>query len=317
MTDQQQQVPSGDLVKFAQQQRDFANIDFVKLQPRRRDQAAIDAPVDVALVPRGMEVKSLKPLLDEYLPAPERIKGAATATTLQSFIEHTNRAKRAESALFAKPDRKTPSLTAVINYDAGNGGTAGWRDHRVTYAFPVSEPWVAWGVSHGTKLTQLEFAEHIENRLADVIEPPDANKTEDAALIALADRLGARFAGAAALLQLSRGLKITVDSTVGQTLNTSTGETSVTFEERHQVQGAGGSEVVKVPNFFLIAIPVFDRGPAYRLAVRLRYRKDGPRLLWFYDIYQADRAFMDAFDAACGTAREATSLPLFYGTPEA
>lgn len=56
-------------------------------------------------VPKGVEVQSLLPLLDELLEAP-----------LESFIAHAKRFADGDSALFADPSPTAPRLTSVLDY---------------------------------------------------------------------------------------------------------------------------------------------------------------------------------------------------------
>jgi hypothetical protein len=51
-----------------------------------------------------------------------------------------------------------------------------------------------------------------------------------------------------------------------------------------------------VPNLFLIAIPLFVNSWVYRIAVRLRYRKNGGKVVWFYQLYRHDLTFQKAFE---------------------
>jgi hypothetical protein len=74
---------------------------------------------------------------------------------------------------------------------------------------------------------------------------------------------------------------------------------------------------VKVPNLFLIGIPVFEGGPLYRIPVRLRYRLAGGRVTWIVRRYRPEAVFKDAFDEALARIGEATGLPVLRGAPEA
>jgi uncharacterized protein YfdQ (DUF2303 family) len=308
-------MDGSDLSEFADNMRRLAPIDILTIVDPRAD--AISGPTDkfLASVPAGRELKSLKPLLDEYLTAPERKKGTATVTTLDSLVELANREKGTNSVLFAQNSESAPSLLAVLNFhEAGADADAHFGDYRVSYGFPVSKEWKAWTGKNAGRMGQADFADFLENRILDVLDPPDADKPEDQALIQLQAKLGGIFAGPTKLLELSRGMTVNLGGTVEQIVNLSSGEVSVQFKETH-LDGKGAP--LKVPSLFLIGIPVFDGGALYRLAVRLRYRKDGAALVWFYEIHRADRAFDDAFKEACERAQLATSLPLFYGKPAA
>jgi uncharacterized protein YfdQ (DUF2303 family) len=270
--------------------------------------------VAVAAVPRGTELKSIKPLLDEYRTAPERRRGTAQLGDLASFIAHVGRFKDADSALFAQRDPAKPSLTGVLNYHlAGPIASAAPRfgDHRAFYAFPLSREWKAWREKQGAPMAQGDFAAFLEDRIVDVIEPPNAETTPEDALLHLRAKIGGVFAGPAKLLDLSRGLN--AEQRVIGNVTLASGEATISFAEEHR-DAAG--DPIRVPSLFVIGIPIFDRGTVYRLAVRLRYRVKGGQVIWFYELYQADRAFDDAIGEAAASAQAETGLPLYYGTPE-
>jgi hypothetical protein len=126
-------------------------------------------------------------------------------------------------------------------------------------------------------------------------------------------RTGGSIASPQKMVELSKGLEIHVEAVVKQTTNLASGEGSVVFDEQHR--GADGS-AIKVPTHFLIGIPVFHNDLAYRLPVRLRYRKQGGKLVWSYEIWRPDLAFDEAFDRAVKRVQEATALPLYLGSQE-
>jgi uncharacterized protein YfdQ (DUF2303 family) len=272
----------------------------------------------VASVPQGRQLTSLKKFIDEYRLSPERLRGIANVTDLPSFIGLTKRGLDPQSVLYAKRDRKAPSLTAILNYNyaSTDGADPRFGDHRVHYAFPVSDEWKAWHEKNGQKLGQRDFAEFLEDRIVDIAEPPkfDTEEVAGSAISLLARAVGSTFAGPSRLLELSRGMAVSAGLKVKQAVNVSSGEAKVVFEEEHTNElGAP----LTVPNLFMIAIPIFDRGPLYQIGVRLRYRIASGSMLWFYELYQPEKSFDHAFDEACYQAQADTGLPLFYGTPEA
>ena len=66
----------------------------------------------------------------------------------------------------------------------------------------------------------------------------------------------------------------------------------------------------------MIAIPVFEEGALYRLAVRFRYRKSGSDIRFIVSLYNADVALRDAAREAMNRAQAETEVPLLMGTPE-
>lgn len=264
------------------------------------------------LLPPGRTPTSLKKLADEYATKPDRREGSAVLRDAESFVAHVLRFKSEESAVFASPDRAKPSLLAVFDYHprGGDATKADFAKHRALYECPLSEEWKAWQQHDGKLMPQVEFAEFIENRAADVVvAPPD-----DTNLRELSELLEGAFASPSRLLTLSRGLQINVEATVKDAVTLSSGEISVQYSETH-VDGAG--QPIKVPNLFVIQIPVFYAGEPWRIPVRLRYRRNSGRLLWSYHLYRADATFDAAFKEVVGRVRAATEVPVFLGAPEA
>ena len=280
--------------------RELAGAETVSIGPKGGER-------EVIAYPKGVEVRSIKPFLDEYLEQPERMKGTARHTTLSSFCDHVKRFADEHSAIFADDDPRNPRLLAVLDYHAPDAPR--WGEHRARYDFPVSEEWQAWtGVRVG--LGQRDFGEFLEERIGDVLEPANAGET----VKAFAEQLGCTLATPSQLMGLARGLSLRVNAKVTQAMNLSTGEVQVAFEETHQDKDNKGP--LKVPGGLAVGIPVFRGGDGYKLPVRLRYRVRNGEITWLLSVHRADRAFTDAFERACDEAAAATGLPLFRGTPE-
>lgn len=282
----------------------------------------------VLLAPKqggGFELQSLKSHLDQYRSNPERREGQARLTTIESFIAHVNRFKDDDSALFADRNPEQPALLGVLDYHHAVNTADGvvvedalprFGKHRAYFSFPMSDEWKAWNQNDGKKMEQVDFAEFIEDRIGDVITVPDLSNPQtdaDKQLKQFADLLGGSFATPSKMVELSRGIAIHADEKVKQATNVSTGEIQVQYESEHRDQQGAP---IKVPNLFLIAIPVFEAGGLYRVAVRLRYRLAGGRIAWFYELYRIDKVFKHAFDEACTKAAAETGLPIFSGFPE-
>lgn len=251
-------------------------------------------------IPRGLVLHSIKPLIDEYRTAPERIRGTADLETLESFIAHAMRFTGPHSVVFAKAS----GLTAVYDY-LGNGQPA-FCEHRATYSFPYSAEWQAWRQAHERQLPQLAFAEFLEAHIADVTTP----KADDAEHFG---ELGFTLATPAQLLALSRSLTVRVESTAVAKANLSTGEMEVAFKEEH-TDTAGAA--MKVPAGFMLLIPPHEGGALYRIPVRLRYRVVGGKVNWTMLLHRLDAVLRDALKHACTEVITRTGLPLFYGSAE-
>lgn len=248
-------------------------------------------------------------LIEHYRFKPSRKRGAARALTLLSFIDLVNRHKTADSAVFAATDWKAPGFTAVIDYhEAKSGGAADNLKHRIEYSFPASEEWKAWVEQNGQPMEQAEFAAFLEDRIADLSAPTTAEK------IALERDFATTVATPAELIQLSRGLQVNVSSVVKNMTTLQSGEASIQFEEQHT---GGDGKPLKVPGIFMLAIAPFFMGEKISLPVRLRYRKAGTKILWFYQMYRPDQFVTERVRDDLITVADKTALPTFEGSPEA
>lgn len=291
------------------------------------------------------EVVSLAGLLDGWRIRPARKKGTAKAFTLLSFVNLTNRHKTAHSAIFADIDWRKPSLTAVIDYhekgaepvelpslavaDAEESGDeAAGRfveglvetvigtyapapdnmGHRIHYAYPISDAWKAWVEKDGETFGQHEFAAWIEDHIADLSSPEDAEK------IWLERDFQTTVATPAGLITLSRGLSVHVEAKVKNTVTLQSGAGSIQFEESHV--GDDGKPIV-VPGIFLLSVSPFVDGKPVRVPVRLRYRVSAGRLVWWFQMHRPDIHITQAVKDDIATVATATGLPVYAGTPEA
>lgn len=262
---------------------------------------------------------------------PARRSGTARLATLQSLIDWANRFKGESSALYANPDQSSPSLTCIANYHAAGGAdldgtgfdlTAQHCDHRGTYAFPLSKEWKRWMAVSGKPLDKDEMGQFIEDNAKDFIDPtpalmnpslPETMPWEDR-MIEIAQKINGRFGHHLKLVEMARAFQVYETSNIGVSSNRDTGESTINFISEHK--DADG-QPIRIPNLFLIAIPVFESGVMYRLPVRFQYRKAGATVKFMLTVYDPARAFDDAFAEAIEIAGKETGLPVFAGTPEA
>jgi uncharacterized protein YfdQ (DUF2303 family) len=283
----------------------------------------LDALGQYAVLPAGQRLQSLKPIIDEFRAEPERRKGTAQLGDLDSFIAYLNRFSAPDrSVVFARNTRTAPRLVGVVDYhEAGHDGAPAFAEHRAAYDFPLSEEWQAWHAKNGEKMSQAEFADFLEDRIADVIAPPPPEDIEVGdglaptpdPLAELRRAFGGDTASPTRLIELSRGLAVNAGEQVKQAVNLQSGEASIVYSSEHR-DGAG--EKLQIPSHFLIAVPVFVAGARYRIAVRLRYRLTGGALAWFFKLHRTDVVFDHAFDEAVAKVRLGTCLPVFLGEPE-
>ncbi|SHL97107.1 Uncharacterized conserved protein YfdQ, DUF2303 family [Sphingobium sp. YR657] len=290
--------------------------DYAKPKVETLSAAGVSAPF--AMMPGAGPVVVPASVFDAYRTQPRFRHGTAAMLSLDSLIDHTNRFKDEGSMLFADDDRSAPSIMSVLDYHpAGEALTTAPRfgKHRATFNFPLSDEWKAWTEFNKTPLKMAAFAEFVEERIIDVLHliPEEDELSHDLQKFISACGGEAIIATPQKLVELSRGLKVNESSVIKEVVNLGTGEGQILFSSEHS---DSNGQPLRVPSLFLIAIPVFRNGPLYRLAARLRYRKTAEGILFWYDLWRADRVFDHAFKEGCERAQVETELPLLFGKPE-
>jgi Uncharacterized conserved protein (DUF2303). len=272
------------------------------------------------------EVVSVKALVEEYRDRPARKKGRANVLTLQSFIALVNRHATDHSVIFANTDWRSPEFTAIIDYHCKNRmvpetlengeptgneifveGLPDNGKHHIHYTFPLSEEWKTWMAGNGKPMDQADFAIFLEDRIAELASPTDFEKSN------LERDFATTVAPPSQIVQLSRGLKIHVESKGAHTVNLASGEGQISWEETHK--DADG-KALKVPGIFMVSVAPFHRGETVRMPVRLRYRAKDGKILWFYQLYRPDLHITERVLGDLAIVGEETKLPTYEGNPE-
>lgn len=262
--------------------------------------------IPVAFNRTAQSFYSLRALVQEYRDSKDRRRGTARAETLDSFVGLINRHKDSQSALFGKCSWPEPKLTAVLNYNAA-GAEVRPADHRIVYAFPLTEEFKAWVGMNATPMDQEVFAAFLEEHAAELASPHDGERSEYERLFK------EKMATPSEVLELSRHLEVFVASKAKQGIRLQTGERTVEFTEEHQ--NAKGEKVV-IPGVFMVSVPAFVDGEAVRIPARLRYRIAGGGIKWFYQLYRWEAFLREQVGHDLRAAADATGLPAFEGAPE-
>jgi uncharacterized protein YfdQ (DUF2303 family) len=286
-----------------------ASIELAKLETKGLAEGLPDA-VPYIVDKRGAGGKSvyaIKDLIEAYRLRPERRRGTATVTTLQSFIDLVNRHKDDHSAVFAATAWPSPALTGVIDYHEAKGAPRHGQ-HRVLYPFPVTEEIKAWIGNNGKSMEQAEFAAFLEEHAAELASPFDGDRDIYEQLFK------ERLATPTELIALSRNLEVHVGGKFKRAERLSSGERTVEFVEEHtNTKG----EKVDVPGAFMISVPAFVDSEAVRIPARLRYRATGGTIVWFYHLYRWEIFIRERVKHDLLQAGKETALPTFEGSPEA
>ena len=143
-------------------------------------------------------------------------------------------------------DHKGRRITTVLNDEDSSG--IGWADHRITYFCDRTPAWEAWLALDRALNDQEPFAEHIENRLGDIIQPDPADLLEIAQTMAASGTVEMRSA---------RRLR--------------DGRTKLNYHE--DTNAVGGSDgQLEIPSTITLLLPLFHGTIATEITARFRYR---------------------------------------------
>lgn len=240
--------------------------------------------------------------LEHLLPAPLRRRGCVELDEVQSFIRYVSDYQTPRTVIFARmtpPPVAGATFVAVFDYHAaaatenpvvrGAGNEAGWAQDRASYNCPVTVEWKRWSERSGRQMAQREFAEFLEESMLDVVTPSGAE-----------------------VLEIVKTLmaKQTVDFTSSVKLDN--GNVQLVYQENTEAK-AGEKGNLQVPQEFCIGVPVFQNGPRYAVTAKLRYRIEGGKLAFKFDMMNPHLVVKDAFDELVRAIREQARIEPFIG----
>ena len=264
----------------------------------------VEGTKGLLIAPGSMSVAHVKRFIDDERTTPETLKGSTTLHNCQSFIDFVNRYKDDTSAIFYNQDKQ--KVTCI--FDCATKNNTSFEQHKADYAFPFSDELKEWKEHNGDVMTQIDFAFFIEKNVLDLADPDKTAESE--ALKEIRLRIGGHFAAVSKMVELSRGISIHSDERATVKYDPNTGESTVDFSSEHT--DATG-EKVKVPNMFLIVIPILKGGKSYQLPCRLRHRLKNGQIIWWYEVIDLDKAIAAAIDEELNKIKEDIALPVFYG----
>ncbi len=192
---------------------------------------------------------------------PNRAKGVAVVDSIGDMIglaEHQG----AGSSSVTYADLSSLSFVTVINDHCDEA--AGWRDHRITHRLAHSAAMKAW-ISHDREmLTQADFAEHIEDRLRDIIDPSSAD-----------------------MLEIAQTFHATTSTDFRSGHRLKSGVTRFQYLEEQEAK-AGQARELDIPDRFRIEIEPFVGSSARHIEARFRFRLQAGQLTLGYILDDLD-----------------------------
>lgn len=254
--------------------------------------AAALAPIDV----NGAHFVTLPPdyghiditkIVEAAQPAPNRKRGTVTVKDVPSLLACcADQGAAALAYIYADPDQRT--ITAVFNdHRAG----AGWRDHRADFKAEYTPEFARWLANNGANKArgQTEFAEFIEDNLADITEP-----------------FAQQLLNVATTIQATSGINFSSAKRLQD------GQTQLTYTESIEAR-AGADGGLTIPKEFTLGLRIFKNGAGYLLKARLKYRLAAGSVKFWYELDRPERAVEDAFSGYVTEVREKSGYQVLIG----
>lgn len=207
-----------------------------------------------------------------FLEEPTRIKRSTKLLTLEDFGKYVKDYGFEDSTrIYADSER----MIFVAILDDHLRTAPSWCTHTACYECPLSREWKAWKANDNKRMSQIEFAEFLEDRAQDVEEPAGAD-----------------------LYEMAVKFRVIRKSVFGSATRLSTGELSFEYSNENQ------KGTIELPESISIGIPIFHHGAGYRLRARLKYRLADSELTLWYSLVEPDRSVEDAFNENLEQVRE-------------
>lgn len=252
---------------------------LINLGKERTFQRIEEGPAPAILVPQGTSLLSL----ESYLPAPVRVRERQEFIDPTSFAGYVTRFQKSETILIASVEKRT--LSALIDYH-GNEGQPSWSDHRADLVSIISPDWQSWSDSNGQTMSQVEFAEFIEDQNHCIVEPD-----------------------AARMIELALNLQSTTDVTFSSKINISNGLATFSYSE----SPSSGSQSISFPTKLHISLSPFRDSDPVDMNVRMRYRTNGGNPKIFYQLDRPDRVIEQSLRKEWEKASTQIGLPVLVG----
>jgi uncharacterized protein YfdQ (DUF2303 family) len=210
-----------------------------------------DALPDVlaAVVPAGytLWVEDLSGF-DRLKGAPRRVTAAVHVNDVSAWLDYYRKYSNPAGGVEVFADVRTNRIVGILDAPLGPGAPR-FGEHTVTLTLRRSAAWTAWTSRSGVTMRQHEFAEHLEDRSPDLVDPDAATMLEIAATIS-----------ATAGVKFESGVHLASGQRRFQYLETVEGK-------------AGRRGELTIPSQFTIQVQVWRGVPiVVPMTARLRYR---------------------------------------------
>lgn len=252
----------------------------------------VDGKLHAFVVPEGakIELVDIEEKLAKHQPYPERKTGTFKVHDAASFIAYIDKHQLLETEVWS--DAQGQKIIGVVNAHASTNADeeqAGWGDHRVEYDVKLTDAWQAWAALDSAFVDQVTFANHVEDRLIDIVVPE-----------------------AAELLEIAQSFEANTNVSFQSANVLATGERQFMYREETDAR-AGRSGTLTIPKEFTISLQPFEGAALFELTARLRYKLRDGKLTLGYQLVRPKDVLRAAFVSVSDEIAAGVNAPVFLG----
>lgn len=250
-----------------------------------------------ATVPQGYKIEDLSSAIEKMQDMPRRKRGTVQVKDIDSLLlycadQNTPNADgeigaAAQGYIYADPD--TRKVVAVFNDQRSE--LPGWRDHRAEFKTEFTPEFHTWLSNNKKHMSQGEFAEFIEDNMADITEP-----------------------AATSMLEIATTIQAKTDINFSSSKHLQNGQVQLGYTENIDAR-AGANGALQIPKIFTLGMRVFKNGEGYKLQARLKFRLNSGTVKFWYELDRPERVIEAAFQGYTDTLREKSGYTVLLGTP--
>lgn len=243
------------------------------------------------VVPKDTDVVSLRQF--QFAEKPARKQATVKVRDVAGFASYFNRFADPDSMVFGAP--KSFTMKAFLDYHAPLDGEARNLRHILILEMEQTTRWKTWFGMNRQAKPQDEFASFIEDNKADIFSPDGSN-----------------FPTAADMVEIARSLEAASSYNFKQVTNLKNGERTVQYNE--VINGvAGPNGELKIPDEFMIRLPIFLNQRPVEVTCRLRFRLSSGKLSMWFDMVRVDEMLAAEFEAARTAVEAAIERTVILG----
>lgn len=218
--------------------------------------------------------------LEHLLLKPVRKSDCRKFQSTLGFIDYVNRFKEKESSIYLSGH----SVIAELDHRNAEGDLAAGH-HKAVIEYSPTTAFKRWTENNLQELSQVKFADLLEERGCDITKPESAS-----------------------MIEIAQALHITKNSAVSSVTRQGVNH-HITFSDEQKVRGGNDADIPSV--FELHLVPFMGSAVTLQLKARLRVSMKSDKPAFIYELQDLQERILEALDTQVNEIAKATKLPAY------